>query len=546
MTNKRKRLVGFSSLLLILYLIFMCSGKNINLYSLIGIPAYMNIPVLSEKELAEKISDKHRGQLQEGLYYNYAKAPLDVEAQTVYIYQNTEVNFWEGTFSLGEVLRNNGYNSYFVEDELFDNKEEAIKQGHAFSLYIIGEDYYEIDVVFSGLGIISITKQYELPQKEIDYFDDPDAFVFDKQIENVGEVTVLAAGKDAFYQTIQGYVKYHIKGATSVNYPKKGYAITFIDEGGKDVSIAVSGMDSYPKWKLNALWLDDTLVREKSAIDIWNLIDRQNQKIDNGSFQAKYVEIICEGSYQGVYLLVEAVDENKLGLDNNDILYKSISWDIVSLDAIDKSASYGWKVATPYRIRYPKEIIDYQKAWAPIREYMNVFFWEGSVGDRTLLQRINLDNLIDVNILFEICSLQDNNYKNLYIATHMNEDGTYVMTHHPWDMDMSFDYAVVDTEDEKEQSVLKRYIMPVFDAVVRENPEIADIFCETYTKYRTYFLTNESIAEIINANWSLLKNSGAYKRNFEAWEKENIDTVDDTLQFVSDRLGYLDSLYLQR
>ena len=303
MTNKRKRLVGFSSLLLILYLIFMCSGKNINLYSLIGIPAYMNIPVLSEKELAEKISDKHRGQLQEGLYYNYAKAPLDVEAQTVYIYQNTEVNFWEGTFSLGEVLRNNGYNSYFVEDELFDNKEEAIKQGHAFSLYIIGEDYYEIDVVFSGLGIISITKQYELPQKEIDYFDDPDAFVFDKQIENVGEVTVLAAGKDAFYQTIQGYVRYHIKGATSVNYPKIGYAITFIDEGGKDVSIAVSGMDSYPKWKLNALWLDDTLVREKSAIDIWNLIDRQNQKIDNGCFQAKYVELICEGSYQGVYLL---------------------------------------------------------------------------------------------------------------------------------------------------------------------------------------------------------------------------------------------------
>ena len=545
MANKRKMLLGFSSLLFILYLIYVCSGKSINVYSIMGIPAYMNVPVLSWEELAEKISGKNQIKMQEGLYFNYAEAPLDIERQTVYIYQNTNDELWEGSFALDEALRTEGYKSYFLEDDLFDNKEEAIKQGHTFSLYIIGTDYYKLDVVFSKLGIISITKQYELPKEEVDYFEDPDAFVFDKQIESIGKVTVLTEGKDTFYQTIQGYVKYHIKGATSVNFPKKGYAITFIDEGGKDVSIPVAGMNSYPKWKLNALWLDDTLVREKSAIDIWNLIDRKNQKTDNGSFQAKYIEYICDGSYQGVYLLIEVVDENTLGLDNNDILYKSVSWDIVTSDTIDEVAAYGWKVASPYRIRYPKTITDYQKTWVPIREYMNVFFEEGDLGDRTLQQRINPDNLIDANILFEICSLQDNNYKNLYIATHMNEDGTYVMTHHPWDMDMSFDYAVANTAEAMRQSITRRYIMPVFDAVVRENPEITNMFCETYTKYRTHFLTDECIAEIINANWLLLKNSGAYQRNFEVWKKDINDTADDTIQFVSDRLKYLDSIYLQ-
>ena len=546
MTNKRKGLFGFSSLLLILYLIFMCNGKNINLYSLMGIPAYMNVPVLSKEELTEKISGKEQIFLEEGLYYNYAKAPMDIDRQTVYIYQNPEEDSWEGSFSLDEVLRSKEYKSYFLEDTFFDDKKEAIKQGHTFSLYIIGEDYYKMDVVFSGLGIINITKQYELPKEEIDYFDDPDAFVFDKQIESVGEVTVLSAGSDASYQTVQGYVKYRLKGATSINFPKKGYAITFIDENGRDVSIPVFGMDGYPKWKLNALWLDDTLVREKSAIDIWNLIDDENQKVDNGSFQAKYVEFICEGSYLGVYLLVEAVDEDKLALDNNDILYKSISTAIITPETIDECASYGWKVAEPYRIRYPKEIIDYSKVWAPIREYMNVFFWKGDTGDRMLQQRVHLDNLIDINILLETCVLRDNNYKNLYIAAHMNEDGTYVMTHHPWDMDMSFDYNMGNTAVEIRERVSSKQTMPVYDAIVKEDPRVAELFSETYTKYRTSFLDNESITNIIEANWDLLMNSGAYKRNYEVWDKTPVDTADHVLHFVSDRLKYLDSIYLQK
>lgn len=542
--NKRKVLLGFSALLLILYLVCMNSGRTMNVYSVLGISAYMNVPVISREELNEKTIGKKQNVLEKGLFYNYASVPLDIEKQRIYIYQNLEKEHWEGDFSLDKVFREKGYKCYFLKDDLFYDKKTAIKEGHTFTLYIIGEDYYKLDVVFSGLGIISITKQYELPKEEIDYFDDPDVFVFQKEIDCIGEVTVLAGKEDFSNQIIQGYVKYHIKGATSVNYPKKGYTMTFIDEGGKDVSLPLLGMDSYPKWKLNALWLDDTLIREKSAIDIWNLINKNDENVDDGSFQGRYVEFICDGVYQGVYLLIEVLDEEKLGLDYNDILYKTVSWDLVTPEDIDEVAGYGWKVAVPYRIRFPKNIVDYHTAWAPIKDYTNVFFGNDDVSGTMLQQRVDIENLIDLNVLLEICSLKDNNYKNLYISAHVNEDGTYVMTHHPWDMDMSFDYAV-GSGINRDQNITKKYTMPVYDAIVKENPDVEKLFKEAYTRYRTTILEDEKIFSILNENCEKLKMSGAYQRNFEIWEKGDAGMVTDTISFLRDRLKYLDNIYLQ-
>ena len=511
---------------------------------------YMGVPTISQEEVIQLTQGKEKTRLEEGLFFSYNKVPLDVEEQTVYISQSMVKTEWEGFFELEQSYEKAGYNLYFLEDDFLDDKEEAIKQGHKFSLYVIGEDYYQLNIVFSGLGVMSISKIYEYPKEIVDYWDDPDQYIFENQIEYLGEVTVLAADIESSYQMIQGYVKYHLKGSASIDFPKKSYAITFVDAGGKDVAVPILGMESNAKWKLNSLYTDNTLLREKSACDIWQIIDADNTLADNGSFDAEYIELIIDNEYVGVYLLVEPVNGQTLELNKNDILYKCVNWNVAKQQNIEESIANGWRVQLPFRIKYPKVITDYQVVWSPIKDFSNVFWTDGDKGELALEQRIHVSNVIDVDIFLEICALDDNNYKNIYYAAHENGDGTYIMTLHPWDFDLSFGHRYVhDTMEAYEF-----YTDPVYncdlsllDKVIDENPQIAVTLYNTYMRYRQTILSDKNIEEIIRTNWEHLERSGAYLRNLQMWKTEHGDTtIDSVLQFTKDRLMYTDSVYQEQ
>ena len=543
MTDKRKRLFIVSIFLLILYFIFMWSGKSFNFYSLMGIPAYMDVPVISKGELAEKISGKDRINMEDGIYFYYAKAPLDVEDQTLYISQSTEKTEWEGFFDLDQSYEKAGYDLYLLEDEFWDNKKEAMRQGHKFSLYAIGEDYYQLNVIFSGLGVMSISEVYEFPKEEIDYMEDPDTFVFENQIRYLGDATLLAADVNDSYQVVQSSVVYHFKGAASMAFPKKSYSFTFVDTGGKDVGVSVLGMESSAKWKLNSLYTDDTLLREKSAIDIWQAIDEYNPERNNGSFDGEYIELIVDNNYVGVYLVIEGVDEHSLEMDNNDVLYKCVDWNYIRQDKFEESIANGWKVQLPFRIRYPKEIIDYRTTWNPIKEFSYIFWDEGTAGDITLEQRVNVPNIIDVDIFLEVCAMDDNNYKNMYYAAHVREDGTYTMTLHPWDFDLSFGHRYMGGHTFYESGGFPCDLR-ILDDVIGENPEIATQLYNTYMEYRETILSDERIEGVIKANWDKLQSSGAHSRNLQLWDVPHSETdIDSVLGFVEKRLKYTDAVY---
>lgn len=548
MIIKRQKLLFLVSVLVIAaYVYYIFGGSLLTEFFKIKENYHMGVPTISQEELEQLTEGKESVQLEEGLFFNYSKVPIDVEEQTIYISQSIQKTEWEGSFDIDQSYEKKGYDLYFLEDDLWDNKEEAVKQGHKFLLYIIGDDYYKLNVIFSGLGVMSISMVYELPKEIIDYWDDPDTYVFEKQIEYIGEVTVLAASEENSYQTIQGYVKYHLKGATSIDFPKKSYSITFVDSGGKDVAVSVLGMDNNSSWKLNSLYTDNTLLREKSASDIWQLIDQNNPDVNNGSFDAEYVELVIDNEYVGVYLLVEPVNGESLELDNNDVLYKCVSWNIVEQSAIDEAIAYGWRVQLPFRIKYPKVITDYQKVWSPIKDFSKVFWDEGIVENTTLEQRVIVPNIIDVDIFLEICALDDNNYKNMYYAAHVNENGTYTMTLHPWDLDWSFGHRYVhDTAEVYEFWPDPRYNcdLSLLDKVINENPEISTELYDTYVEYRETILSNENIEEMIKKNWDVLQESGAYSRNLQLWKMEHGDMViDSVLQFLRERLAYTDSVY---
>lgn len=546
MLRKQKILFAVSLLLFLCYIGFPL-GIDIleNIRHENG--TYLGVQVISQEQLEALTQGKNKTALKEGIFFNYVKAPLDVQEQTIYVSQNMQKDKWEGRFGVGEAYEKAGYEVYFLEDALWDKKASAIQEGHAFSLYMIGADYCELKVVFSGTAVMSITQKETLEQEAVDPDVDPDTYYYENQPEYLGEIVVLAADGSTSYQTVESNVKYHRKGATSLSYPKNSYSISFVDAGGKKIKLPLLGMDSASKWKLNALYTDNTLLREKSAVDIWKQIDAQSTEVKNGSFGAEYVELVMDGVYVGTYLLVEAMDAEKLELDQADVLYKAINWDIAEQESIDISIANQWKIQFPFRIRYPKEITDYAKAWNPIKDFSNVFWTGGALGETTLAERVFVRNLIDVDIFLEVCALEDNNYKNIYYAAHVNPDGTYRMMLHPWDFDLSFGHRYASGVQASyifQESPEYGCDLQILDSVIAENPEVAQQLYDTYCQYRQTILSKESMTEVILQNWEYLQKSGAYARNLSLWEIEHGDSQPDRmLDFLEKRLEYTDAIY---
>ena len=548
MINKRKFIVGASVLLLVLYIAFpWCKKSVVRVASGWDTNFIMGIPVVSETEILQQTVGLAERDFAEGVLFKYTEVPFDVEEQTIYISQSVNSEFWEGNFTLTSDLKKQGYQLYFAEDAEFFQKKEAIKKGHTFKMYVVGEDYCVLNVVFSGLGVMNIRYQEDLGMEDSDPDTDPDTYYYESEPRYRGAVSVFYAADGGEYQILNSYREYHLKGASTSSYPKKSYALKFVDAGGKKVSVPLLGMDSNAKWKLNSLYTDNTLVREKSSADIWQAMDEYDAGTTNFSYQSEYVEVVLDGKYLGVYLLLEGVDEEAFVLNRKDVMYKCINWIVTDWAHIDDSVAHKWRIQFPYRIKYPEVIYDYQEVWAPVRDYVGVFFHGADKGNATLGQRVDIDNLFDLNIFIDVCALSDNHYKNMYLVARVQNDGSYVMSHYPWDLDLGFghiyNHDAVATYD-YDENVEKTYQMEVLSRILEENPEWKVVYYDKYCEYRENVLSNEKIETVMVSNWKKVKESGALCRNQVLWMVEGKDSdIEEVTGWAKAHLEWLDIMY---
>jgi len=91
-----------------------------------------------------------------------------------------------------------------------------------------------------------------------------------------------------------------IRGNSSRHFPKKPYAVTFVDDEGQNRDIPVMGMAAHHEWALHGPSLDKTLVRNYMS---YNLAGEIMHYAPN----CRYCEVILNGEYVGIYLVVETI-----------------------------------------------------------------------------------------------------------------------------------------------------------------------------------------------------------------------------------------------
>ena len=100
---------------------------------------------------------------------------------------------------------------------------------------------------------------------------------------------------------IGGTARIRIRGNTSRLHDKKGYLlITTEDDGISSRDVKMMGMDSHHEWALHGPYLDKTMIRNYMWYNIGG-------EIMDYAPNARFCEVILNGAYQGLYVMVETI-----------------------------------------------------------------------------------------------------------------------------------------------------------------------------------------------------------------------------------------------
>ena len=498
---------------------------------IMGIPIVENLDFLDGKI---KLTSEYNP----GIYFGQARMPYTSDG-TLYLSQDYEIEEW-----VGEMLADSRATFLCtLPDDAWADKAGSIRDNHVFKLWMVGEDsYYELNLVVSGMPVMTITTEREELQDLGDYETDPDHFYFDPDIIWYGKMQLFNPGVGVSqYEITETALRYYLRGDSSSSFEKKSYSLGLLDSKGENLDVSLLGMRSDNSWKLKNMVADTSKVREKTSCQIWEMFDLTNTDVSQPGPRMEYVELIVDNDYVGFFGLVEPVDEKKLELDKNDVLYKSTNWTVPEDEDIQYAIDRGWRIMSFIRIRYPDMITDYEKTWYPMRDYLNTFYRAQS-DERPAEDRINLSNYADALLFNMVISGSDNHFRNLYFAADVREDGTYTMRQIPWDLDLTFGEVVGGGFKDDETVIYEEGAIPY----LREtDPElVGPLLQERWEECRSTFLTTENIIDMLNQNMDYIINSGAVARENERWPDYKMST---DLEWMEDyqirRLEWLDGYF---
>lgn len=356
------------------------------------------------------------------------------------------------------------------------------------------------------------------------------------------------------------------RGASSSNYPKRSYAIKLRDENGNSVDRKLLGYRSDNNWILDAMYIDLACMRNRVATDLWNAFEckpyyaDREKKVRTGT-RGKFVEVILNGQWWGLYCMTEKMDRKQLKLKKfvpaaqsttgenevHGVLYKSNQWTYEVFmghesndDNDNKQVIYPHKKVSDYKnilgketwCEYEFKYPDYEDEaveWRPLHDAANMVATSFILNIDSVKSRFDYPMLRDYYLFIELLLATDNHGKNLfwYAYDTQGPEGDKLSLA-PWDLDGTFgqdwDGVITNTKDVTLDfdTYIKNYEhgqFAIFD-LIKSRSEWKQDLKDRYTELRIKgVISGDSIANRFANYASLFEASLADQREQNMWSK---------------------------
>jgi hypothetical protein len=255
------------------------------------------------------------------------------------------------------------------------------------------------------------------------------------------------------YNHYNGKIGIEIRGQSSQQFPMKNYSIELRDTAGASINKSILGLPSESDWVLYAPYTDKTLMRNVLAYTM-------SKEMGNWASNCRYVEVVLNNNYIGVYVLMEKIKRGSGRVNISKLNATDISGDALTggyIFAIDKVnvGDDGWYSATRppnaintnqkihFLYNYPKaanigtEQKNYIKSFVDSFETaLNAPHFQDTVNG--FRKFINVNSFIDFLIVNEV----SRNIDGYRLSTYLNKDksskGGKLNAGPVWDYDLAF------------------------------------------------------------------------------------------------------------
>lgn len=374
----------------------------------------------------------------------------------------------------------------------------------------------------------------------------------------------------------EGIIGIELRGQSSQSYPKKGYGFETRTATFEDSAVSLLNMPKESDWILSPPYADKSLMRNPMTYYLGN-------KMGTWQPRTQWCELILNGSYQGVYLLVEKIKRDKKRVNIDKILPGNVTGDsltggyILKVDKLTNLTSDDYFRTIPtvnfsnarhydFTYVYPKsdEIVPEQKVY--IKNFLTNLestlngsnFKDPANGYRKYLDEVSF---AEFQIIQELANNVDGYRYSTFFNKERDSDGGKLHAGPLWDFDFCYgnvDYfaprLATDTWLYTNYGPHEGYGMHWW-ARLMQDPYYVKLLKERYSQLRISALQTDSIMDYLDSNRSYL--SEAIDRNFERWPilDEYVwpnayigYTYDNEMDYLKtwliDRLSFLDSNWL--
>lgn len=364
-----------------------------------------------------------------------------------------------------------------------------------------------------------------------------------------------------------GKVSIERRGETSQGFKKKSYSIELQKEDGSNNNVSILDLPIENDFILYGPYSDKTLMKNVLSYELF----RRTGRWAPGT---RYVEVILNGEYRGVYVLTEKLkrDENRVDIDkltNKDVTPLDISGGyILRRDKTAKSDIDEWwtsPVNQPYHERMwyeyydPKykdlttDQADYIKGW--MEEFDNVMSGEDfNTPEIGYKKYIKTKSFIDMMFLNEISKGIDNYLFSTYFYKENDADGGQLVAGPPWDYNLG--YGNLNYGDDWDAAEYYGWCYPQgsrvywYERLMEDEGYRNKVYCR-WTSFRNSIYSNENVEAIIDSCVNVL--GPAVDRNFEKypilgeyfwpakfWPDTYEEEVYELKSWLIDRLDWID------
>lgn len=228
--------------------------------------------------------------------------------------------------------------------------------------------------------------------------------------------------QDISTDTIYAYAgRIERRGGYSISFPKHSFEVDF------DKDIPLAGLPADDDWILNANYIDKTFLRHVFSYELFRAMHPNNR-----APLTSYIELRFNGSYQGLYVLMEKLDKSSLELQRKDpeaVIFKE-----PPLFRPDLSTFRPQYADNYYQQTFPnKDEIDKTTFVEKLRELLvnppDSNFWS------SVQEAFDVPNIIDWHLLLLLSNNSDGILKNFYLYKVDTDTPVRIA---PWDYDHSF------------------------------------------------------------------------------------------------------------